>query len=451
MQRDAVLRISILLPPLGTIVYSVRKLSDLGQNLLTGSLSDSAFADAFKKADKQEIAFADVSPYGPDGNKPTAFLVTKIPGEGGGGIGFIAVPVSLAGINEITQARIGLGETGETYLVGPDFLMRSDSHNDSTKHTVAASFKNSGDGKADTASVRAGIAGESGQLLGTNYLGDKVLSTYESMEVFGIRWAFVGEINQAEAFGPVMALRSFITIIGGLALAGILVMAWFMTRSISAPINRIIERLRGNSDQVHAAATMVSTASQTLADGASEQAASIEETSSALEEMSAMTKQNADHAHQANGIMGESRAIAAKANDAMSALTASMMEISTSSDETSKIVKTIDEIAFQTNLLALNAAVEAARAGEAGAGFAVVADEVRNLALRATQAARGTADLIEGNVKRIKSGTEIVGSTNAAFREMAKSAEKAARDAGVLKLHRLPRNRPMESPRSILL
>ena len=115
-----------------------------------------------------------------------------------------------------------------------------------------------------------------------------------------------------------------------------------------------------------------------------------------------MTKQNADHANQANHLMSETSSVVSKANEFMSGLTTSMNDISKASEETSKIIKTIDEIAFQTNLLALNAAVEAARAGEAGAGFAVVADEVRNLAMRAADAARNTADLIESTVKKSK-------------------------------------------------
>jgi methyl-accepting chemotaxis protein len=101
-----------------------------------------------------------------------------------------------------------------------------------------------------------------------------------------------------------------------------------------------------------------------------------------------------------------------------------MEEISKASQETQKIVKTIDEVAFQTNLLALNAAVEAARAGEAGAGFAVVADEVRNLAIRAADAAKNTADLIEGTVKKVKDGGALVATTNEAFTQVAESASR---------------------------
>jgi len=138
-----------------------------------------------------------------------------------------------------------------------------------------------------------------------------------------------------------------------------------------------------------------------------------------------MTKQNADNARQADGLMKEANQVVTRANESMGKLNVSMQEISKASQETSKIIKTIDEIAFQTNLLALNAAVEAARAGEAGAGFAVVADEVRNLAMRAADAAKNTANLIEGTVKKVKDGSELVGKTNAAFKQVASSSAKA--------------------------
>lgn len=139
-----------------------------------------------------------------------------------------------------------------------------------------------------------------------------------------------------------------------------------------------------------------------------------------------MTKQNAENAHQANSLMGEAKQVIDSANRSFGELTGSMSEISKASEETSKIIKTIDEIAFQTNLLALNAAVEAARAGEAGAGFAVVADEVRNLAMRAAEAARNTADLIEGTVKKVKDGSELMARTNQEFQQVAGSAGRVA-------------------------
>jgi methyl-accepting chemotaxis protein len=198
----------------------------------------------------------------------------------------------------------------------------------------------------------------------------------------------------------------------------------FLSISITRSLNRVINGLSEASEQVSSAAAQVSSAAQSLAEGASQQAASVEETSASLEEMSSMTRQNANNSGQADALMKQANQVVNKANAAMDHLTTSMQEISKASEETSKIIKTIDEIAFQTNLLALNAAVEAARAGEAGAGFAVVADEVRNLAMRAADAAKNTAALIEGTVTKITDGTLLVKSTNDAFREVAGNSAK---------------------------
>lgn len=210
---------------------------------------------------------------------------------------------------------------------------------------------------------------------------------------------------------------------GFIVAAGIL-LAFFAVRSITKPLNRAISSLNDGAEQVASASGQVSSSSQQLAGGTSEQAASIEETSASLEEMSSMTKQNADNAGQADGLMKEASDVVTTANDSMGRLTTSMADISKASEETSKIIKTIDEIAFQTNLLALNAAVEAARAGEAGAGFAVVADEVRNLAMRAADAAKDTAVLIEDTVKKIGEGSGLVETTNDAFTQVSESAAK---------------------------
>ena len=198
----------------------------------------------------------------------------------------------------------------------------------------------------------------------------------------------------------------------------------FLTHSISRPIHRIIEGLTEGAERMASGSIQVACASQSLAQGASEQAAGLEETSSSMEEMASMTKKNAENAGQANHLMIETARVVEGANQAMGDLNRSMNEISLASEETSKIIKTIDEISFQTNLLALNAAVEAARAGEAGAGFAVVADEVRNLAMRAAEAAKTTETLIEGTMKKVKNGSEIVARTNESFVKVVQGAKK---------------------------
>ncbi|MDY0220419.1 MAG: methyl-accepting chemotaxis protein [Desulfobacterium sp.] len=198
----------------------------------------------------------------------------------------------------------------------------------------------------------------------------------------------------------------------------------FLSVSISRALTRIIQGLNEGANQVAAGSIQVSSSSQSLAEGASQQAASIEETSSSMEEMSSMTRKNADNAGQADTLMGEANRVIQTANDSMVELTRSMADITMASEETSKIIKTIDEIAFQTNLLALNAAVEAARAGEAGAGFAVVAEEVRNLAMRSADAAKNTAELIEGTVKKVRDGSRLVETTNGAFVQVAESSAR---------------------------
>ena len=224
--------------------------------------------------------------------------------------------------------------------------------------------------------------------------------------------------NQISTANYIMVIGTIIAVLLGI------LFAFLITRSITKPVNRIIEGLNEGSDQVASASSQVSSSSQSLAEGASEQAASIEETSSSMEELSSMTKKNAENAGHANILMKDANQVVITANESMGKLITSMEDISKASEETQKIIKTIDEIAFQTNLLALNAAVEAARAGEAGAGFAVVAEEVRNLAMRSADAAKNTAQLIEGTVKKVGNGSGLVSTTNEAFSKVAKSAAK---------------------------
>lgn len=198
-------------------------------------------------------------------------------------------------------------------------------------------------------------------------------------------------------------------------------LAYFISRGVNKPLTQAIKRLSDGAKETNAAASQVSSASQILAEGASEQAASLEETSSSMEEMTSMVARNLQVARSTNEQAKKAYAAADSGVSSMldlrertdlvsnsaKEMESAMYAIKQSSDSISKIIKTIDEIAFQTNILALNAAVEAARAGEAGAGFAVVADEVRGLAKRAAQAAHETASMIEDSMKRSEWGVQV--------------------------------------------
>ncbi len=206
-------------------------------------------------------------------------------------------------------------------------------------------------------------------------------------------------------------------ILGGIA-------GFWSSRRISGPLTAIIGGLARGAERVAAAATQLLFSSRKLAEGASEQAAAIEETSSSLEELSSMTGQNAHNAAQANTGMAETAKTVEEAQRTMEELGRAMAEIARTSEQTQKVVKSIDEIAFQTNLLALNAAIEAARAGEAGAGFSVVAGEVRNLSLRAAQAARDTAALIDESAGTVQKGAQMATRAAGAFQKAVKGMKE---------------------------
>jgi methyl-accepting chemotaxis protein len=217
-------------------------------------------------------------------------------------------------------------------------------------------------------------------------------------------------------------IESTVIIITGFILA--FIMGIFITRSITRPINVVIQGLVVGAEQVASASEQLASASQQMAEASTQQASSLEETSSSLEEMSSMTTQNTSNAGQASSLASDARHSAESGNQYMNQLNNAMDEISRSGQETVKIVKTIEDIAFQTNLLALNAAVEAARAGSAGSGFAVVAEEVRNLAQRAGEAAKSTSQLISETTKRINNGVKIAEDTAKALQEINTNVQK---------------------------
>ena len=233
-----------------------------------------------------------------------------------------------------------------------------------------------------------------------------------------------GDVPLTEIIGQV-AFHQLVTLIAGIAaLVMGLGFAVYTVRSVTRPINRVMEHIGAGSQQVASAARQIAGSSQSLAAGASEQAASLEQTASSLEEITSIARQNADNVKQADVLAGENRERSKRGGEMMSRLTTAIIEIKKSADQTAKIIKTIDEIAFQTNLLALNAAVEAARAGDAGKGFAVVAEEVRNLARRAADAAKTTNEMIEESQKKAEFGVSAAGEAENILKEITAAAQK---------------------------
>ena len=420
----------------GHVMFTEAKEADLGSNLKHGPYKDTPLAKLWKKVvDTGKESFEDFRPYAPSNNEPAAFLGAPLRKEGKT-VAVVAMQISIDAINAIMQERTGLGKTGETYLVGPDKLMRSDSYLDPKNHSVKASFANPAKGSVDTEATRNALQGKNGSKIIIDYNGNPVLSSYSPVEITGTKWAILAEIDEAEVVSDSTAAQNLLNMVllisalsGALILAVILVNA-YIVRQLTKTMSRAVDTLNSGADQIASASTEVASSSQSLAEGSSEQASSLEETSSSLEEMASMSRQNSDNARQADNLMAEAKEVVAQANDSMNKLKQSMESITKASDDTAKIIKTIDEIAFQTNLLALNAAVEAARAGEAGAGFAVVADEVRSLAMRAAEAAKNTQDLIQGNMANIKQGSSLVDQTDQAFGKVAASAAKVAELVG---------------------
>lgn len=375
--------------------------------------------DYFKTAKSGKLNVGKIIKSKKTGN-PIAVVCAPILSKSGEFVGAMAMALKIDFLmNKI--AAIKVGETGYVYLVDADGLFVV--HPDKSL-ILSANIKDFKGMENVVARLQARDSGVEYYA----YQGKEKIAAFAPIALTG--WSAIAAQEKSEFMVPVYSIRRGTLLIGCFLLALATVVIAFLARRVSGPITQVLGGLTEVAHSVAAGSSQIASTSQQLAEGASEQAAAIEETSSSLEEMSAMTRQNADNATEADRLMSEAAQVVAQANRSMDRLTSFMFEISKSSQETQKIIKTIDEIAFQTNLLALNAAVEAARAGEAGAGFAVVADEVRNLAMRAADAAKNTAQLIEGTVKKIKEGSQFVEKTNREFHEMATTVTRSGELVG---------------------
>lgn len=235
--------------------------------------------------------------------------------------------------------------------------------------------------------------------------------------------------NQLKHVPEVDAFRQKMRVLIGVGLGlscGALVFGIWDSGRLVKSLRNMIEKLSSTGEEVSSASGNLLSNSQQLSNGATDAAASLEETVASVEELSSMVKLNADNSKEAASLSQTSKKAATDGEAEIGHLIAAMKNVSASSKKIEEIIDVIDDIAFQTNILALNAAVEAARAGEQGKGFAVVAEAVRNLAQRSGDAAKEISTLIKESVSRVESGTKIADKSGAALAEIVTSINKIA-------------------------
>ncbi|MFO7599301.1 MAG: methyl-accepting chemotaxis protein, partial [Candidatus Desulfacyla sp.] len=425
----------------GHVMYTAAKAIDLGTNLKIGALRESGLAKVWSEVlEEKRPVMMDFSYYDPT-KGAAAFIGTPVYGKDKEIYAVLVLQISTREIDAIMQERTGMGETGETYLVGGDFLMRSNSRFEK-KATILQK-------RVDTAAVRRAMEGKKGIDVLDDYRGVKVLSCYEPLNLkeklkTPFDWVIVSEMDTAEAFAPVKALKWKILWVGLMVLVSACILGYVLARSIAGPLKEVagvvkrvadgdltvatgvvkrsdevgllmnafhemVAYLRDQTREMREGANTIAASISELSSTASQLASTSSETSSSVSEVTTTVeevKQTAELASEKAGMVAEKAEQAYEVSemgkdasrktgegmgmikDEMAYIADSITKLSEHMQRIGEIINSVTDIADQSNLLSVNASIEAAKAGEYGKGFAVVAQEVKSLADQSKEATK---------------------------------------------------------------